>query len=96
MSMAQRGRAAAKGAQSGWPYTPRVISALGAAWPGPSPPAAAYAGAIIDDREVGVLSLPAGAIGGPDVAALAVGLFAGVVVLVAVVVFRFLYFDRSR
>jgi hypothetical protein len=43
-----------------------------------------------------VLSLPAGAIGGPDVAALAVGLFAGVIVLVAVVVFRFLYFDRSR
>jgi hypothetical protein len=36
------------------------------------------------------------AIGGPDVAALAPGLFAGVVVLIAVVVFRFLYFDRPQ
>jgi hypothetical protein len=43
-----------------------------------------------------VLSLPAGAIGGPDVGMLAVGIFGGIVVLIAVVIFRFLYFDRSR
>jgi len=43
-----------------------------------------------------VLALPADAISRPDVITLAIGVFGAVVVLIAVVIFRFIYFDRSR
>jgi hypothetical protein len=43
-----------------------------------------------------MFALPAEAIGRPDIATLAIGVFGAIVVLIAVVVFRFIYFDRSR
>lgn len=43
-----------------------------------------------------MFALAADAIGRPDIATLAIGVFGAVVVLIAVVVFRFIYFDRSR
>lgn len=43
-----------------------------------------------------MLALPADAIERPNIATLAIGVFGAVVVLIGVVVFRFIYFDRSR
>jgi hypothetical protein len=43
-----------------------------------------------------MLALAADAIGRPDIATLAIGVFGAVIVLIGVVIFRFIYFDRSR
>jgi len=43
-----------------------------------------------------MLSLAAAVIRRPDIATLVIGVLGAVVVLIGVVVFRFIYFDRSR
>ena len=43
-----------------------------------------------------MLALAKDAIGGPDIAALAIGIFGAIAVLIAVMIFRLIYFDRSR
>jgi hypothetical protein len=43
-----------------------------------------------------MLALPAEVMHRPDIALLAAGILGCIVVLIAVIVFRFIYFDRSR
>jgi hypothetical protein len=43
-----------------------------------------------------MLALAADAIGRPGIATLAIGVFGAIVVLIGMVIFRFIYFDRSR